>query len=547
MAEPIQTVPLGLLAAAMNPAALPHAGLLPAVPITRSAPPSPPPPQRPFAGLFGAQPTGYTPQDVQRVMGEQADFWQRFPITPQWNGGRGIGGIGPAIANFGSGFMSTALPQQQQRTAQENERIRRDAAARASGATTLEDAVAALQGGSPEQSAAALQIRLQSLARAEERRRRLEAAGALVDGISGAPQTAAPATTAPQAPAAQTPPTAPPANDMSQYVDPVAGEPIYDMRGRTAPPDRPVQTEVPLLDRALDGAPLLPPVFPGALGSAARYLFGQPSPSTQATPQSGAPSTTPSTATPATATTPPAAPSSPPVATAETVVQIGDRRIPLSHARALAMRLDAAGMRSEPLEKAIADAAKAAGPDLAAIQPRITGGLQELASLPERYGGDSGVFGSAVGSFQGPEPSWTGNPLGSLARAWGSISSNWATGNNAQAPPAEVRRLIEGATTTLAMVIKPLIRGAAEGPWTDNDQAKLDSIMGNLTSANDVAGYRRELEAVRSRIRANFGIDLPPIAFPGGGQQAPGGGSGQSGPTAPGSYVWTPNGGLQRQ
>ena len=138
----------------------------------------------------------------------------------------------------------------------------------------------------------------------------------------------------------------------------------------------------------------------------------------------------------------------------------------------------------------------------------IAGGMRELHDIPTRYGGDKGVFGSAVGAFQGDPNSMI---LGGLSRAWGSLSSYTASGPGSSAPPAEVRRAIEGATNTLAASLKPLIRKPGEGSWSDRDQAVLDSIVGNLTRANDVAQYDRELENVRSRIEQNFGVKLPAL------------------------------------
>jgi hypothetical protein len=155
----------------------------------------------------------------------------------------------------------------------------------------------------------------------------------------------------------------------------------------------------------------------------------------------------------------------------------------------------------------------------------IAGGMRELHDIPNRYGGDKGVFGSAVGAFQGDPNSYV---LGPLSRAWGSLSSFTASGAGSTAPPAEVRRAIEGATNTLAASLKPLIRKPGEGSWSDRDQAVLDSIVGNLTRANDVAQYDRELENVRSRIEQNFGVKLPALTrkpqadrLPASGQPAP--------------------------
>ena len=140
-------------------------------------------------------------------------------------------------------------------------------------------------------------------------------------------------------------------------------------------------------------------------------------------------------------------------------------------------------------------------------QKGIEGGFRELHAIPDRYGGDNGTFSNAVGAFQGNPDSW----VGTVARPIGSFMSNFATGPGNSAPPSEVCRAIEGATNTLAASLKPLIRKPGEGSWSDRDQAVLDSIVGNLSRANDVAQYDRELNNVRLRIKSNFGLDLPEL------------------------------------
>jgi hypothetical protein len=72
-----------------------------------------------------------------------------------------------------------------------------------------------------------------------------------------------------------------------------------------------------------------------------------------------------------------------------------------------------------------------------------------------------------------------------------------------------VRNNIVGATEALAAAIKPLIRGPGEGVWTDADQARLVSIVGDLSQSSNKGEYQRRLNAVRDRIQANFGLDIP--------------------------------------
>lgn len=115
-------------------------------------------------------------------------------------------------------------------------------------------------------------------------------------------------------------------------------------------------------------------------------------------------------------------------------------------------------------------------------------------------------FESALGPFQGSTPdSLAGAVPINIARVWGEISNFMGGGNIS---PSEVRSNITGATEALAGAIKPLIRGPGEGPWTDADQSRLVSIVGDLAQARNKDEYRRRLNSVRDRVRANFGLDL---------------------------------------
>jgi hypothetical protein len=116
------------------------------------------------------------------------------------------------------------------------------------------------------------------------------------------------------------------------------------------------------------------------------------------------------------------------------------------------------------------------------------------------------TFEAATGPLQGAD----GYVLAPLARAWGSVI-NMAGSHST----TEVRNRISGDSLALAAAIKPLVRKPGEGTWTDKDQELLNSIVGNLAQANNDTEYFRGLEAVRARIKANFGIDLPPINIPG--------------------------------
>jgi hypothetical protein len=146
----------------------------------------------------------------------------------------------------------------------------------------------------------------------------------------------------------------------------------------------------------------------------------------------------------------------------------------------------------------------------------IAGGLAELASLPERYGGEWGTFGSGIGPFQGDESDLGWNIPAQVtrgaARTMGSVYTSMpGVPGPAGSSPAEVRRAITGASNTLASILKPLIRGPGEGAWSDADQALLNSLIGDLRLANDRDSYMRELGNIRSRVVNTFGIELPPI------------------------------------
>jgi hypothetical protein len=132
-------------------------------------------------------------------------------------------------------------------------------------------------------------------------------------------------------------------------------------------------------------------------------------------------------------------------------------------------------------------------------------GLDRLAAVPGDMGKYS--FEAATGPLQGSD----GYVLAPLARAWGSVI-NMAGSHST----TEVRNRINGDSLALAAAIKPLVRKPGEGTWTDKDQELLNSIVGNLSQANNQTEYFRGLEAVRERIKANFGIDLPAINIPNG-------------------------------
>lgn len=228
----------------------------------------------------------------------------------------------------------------------------------------------------------------------------------------------------------------------------------------------------------------------------------------------------------------------PAIATPEPTVTIGNRKLTLPHAMQAATVI---GKRNPAMAKYIMDEVKRAQ-----MEPK----LRELGIDPESAEGqtymltgrlpakayekmannakrgeltskvDAGLtnlletaktsndasFESALGPFQGSTPdSLAGAVPINIARVWGEISNFMGGGN---VSPSEVRSNITGATEALAAAIKPLIRGPGEGPWTDADQARLVSIVGDLSQARDKSEFRRRLNRVRDNVKSNFGLDL---------------------------------------
>lgn len=137
--------------------------------------------------------------------------------------------------------------------------------------------------------------------------------------------------------------------------------------------------------------------------------------------------------------------------------------------------------------------------------PKIAEGLQNLNKMTVDI--DDASFGNALGPIQGSTPDGLLTaPFANIARAYGEVANMVQGGNRT---PNEVRNNINGATEALAAAIKPLIRAPGEGVWTDADQARLVAIVGDLAQASTKPEFKRRLNAVRDRIRDNFGLEIP--------------------------------------
>jgi hypothetical protein len=144
------------------------------------------------------------------------------------------------------------------------------------------------------------------------------------------------------------------------------------------------------------------------------------------------------------------------------------------------------------------------GEDANPVAKNVAGGLQNLNKMTQTY--DDASFTNAVGPIQGSTPDGiiAGTPI-RIARVFGEIANAVEGGKNS---PSEVRSAITSATETLAAAIKPLIRKPGEGVWTDADQARLVSIVGDLTQASNKAEFKRRLNNVRDSIQSNFGVKI---------------------------------------
>lgn len=136
---------------------------------------------------------------------------------------------------------------------------------------------------------------------------------------------------------------------------------------------------------------------------------------------------------------------------------------------------------------------------------KIGEGLKNLGNMAVTY--DKESFENAVGPYQGATPDGLAGAIPiNAARLKGEIANWW---NGGQTAPSEIRSNIQGSVEALAAAIKPLIRAPGEGVWTDADQARLVSVVGDLAQASDKEEFVRRLQAVQSRVKSNFGLEVP--------------------------------------
>jgi hypothetical protein len=150
----------------MFPSSGPQAAV-PPIPMQLGLLPNPADPRTrpvgPLARMFGGggamrgrdERPAYTPEQVIKSQQSIADWFQSRPPAA----GTAAGNIG----TVGNSFMGTFIPTRAEERMRENERISADTARRAGSATTLEEAIAALAGGDPQQRNLATAQRLEGL------------------------------------------------------------------------------------------------------------------------------------------------------------------------------------------------------------------------------------------------------------------------------------------------------------------------------------------------------------------------------------------------
>lgn len=117
--------------------------------------------------------------------------------------------------------------------------------------------------------------------------------------------------------------------------------------------------------------------------------------------------------------------------------------------------------------------------------------LERLYNLPDNIED----FDSYVGAFD------SANPLG--------IRDILNPGS------VPIRNKIAGDTQAIAVAMKKFVRQAGEGGWSDSDQAGLERMVGNLTSASNSEDFRTIVADIRERISSAFtepsGTRLPDL------------------------------------
>lgn len=252
-------------------------------------------PVGPLARMFGGggaargrdeRPT-YTPEQVIKSQQSIADWFQSRPPAAY--------NVPGYIGTAGNAFMGTFIPTRAEERLRENERIEADTARRAGSATTLDDAIAALSGGSPTQRNLATTQRLQGLdparqAQTELVRAQIAAArdkAALeqqILGIAGLgpSQPAPPGQPPAQPPAAQMPPTAfqqfpmPPGAQAAPQAPPQQEEAILPPGSFTPLPQPAAQAQPPHAAVAPPTAPQAAAAPPAQPRSAREILMGRP-------------------------------------------------------------------------------------------------------------------------------------------------------------------------------------------------------------------------------------------------------------------------------
>lgn len=91
-----------------------------------------------------------------------------------------------------------------------------------------------------------------------------------------------------------------------------------------------------------------------------------------------------------------------------------------------------------------------------------------------------------------------------LPRLWSEIDAHMFGG----ASPTEVRDAVESWGAQISGTMKPLVRGAGEGVWSDSDQAHLDQEVDGLARARDKGDRLRRIGRIQEYIENRTGMQL---------------------------------------
>lgn len=138
------------------------------------------------------------------------------------------------------------------------------------------------------------------------------------------------------------------------------------------------------------------------------------------------------------------------------------------------------------------------------VIPSVSAILDKLGAIAD----DPKFATTAVGAYDNTQPFYVGPTVGAMRAAMPFMS------NNGLQEHTDTRNALTGELDTLAAIMKPFVRGANEGPWTDKDQEYLVKLAaGGVLDANDAKGVKEIVNNLRERFERGFlmkhGLQMP--------------------------------------